>query len=228
MPPKKSLESTLSSVPFTLNGITSQTPSPAHLEETVPSSAKFDFTAQMRLLCNDVTTRLPEMRHIQMERVALSYTQTRKAVLHGVHATLTPLRFLNGSKTTKRSGKTYYIPPICDEQGQEYLYVLDFYMPRFLETNLKEKLITVFHELWHISPNFDGDIRRFQGRCYAHSGSQKNYDRLMEKFVCKWLARKPPAALYHFLQFRFAELKNRVGRIYGLRIPKPKLHLLAS
>ena len=42
---------------------------------------------------------------------------------------------------------------------------MSFYLPRFCDQSLDEKLSTVMHELWHISPAFDGDIRRLPGRC---------------------------------------------------------------
>ena len=43
-----------------------------------------------------------------------------------------------------------------------------------METPFEEKLTTVFHELYHISPMFDGDIRRLEGRYHVHSHSQYN------------------------------------------------------
>ena len=74
----------------------------------------------------------------------------------------------------------YTIQRLFDSKGQEFLYILTFYLPRFMDLSFREKLITVFHELWHISPQFDGDLRRHPGRCYAHTSSQKEYDAEME------------------------------------------------
>ncbi len=42
--------------------------------------------------------------------------------------------------------------------GHEMLYVMAFCMPRFLDQSFEDKLITLFHELYHINPRFDGDL----------------------------------------------------------------------
>ena len=45
------------------------------------------------------------------------------------------------------------------------LYVMTFCLPRFLEQSFDDKFVTIFHELFHIGPSFDGDFRRHSGRC---------------------------------------------------------------
>ena len=87
---------------------------------------------------------------------------------------LTPLRFEGGRLTSVRRTGRWTIERLYDEAGREMLYLLSFYLPRFLEHPLREKLATVVHELWHIGPGFDGDLRRHPGRCYAHSHSQRH------------------------------------------------------
>ncbi len=177
----------------------------------------------MRRLCDDMVHRLPELRHIDLERVAISLSQTRKNVSHGIYASLTPLRFEGGATTTQRRGRRYGVDPILDATGREYLYILSFYLPRFMNTTLEEKLSTVVHELWHISPDFDGDLRRHAGRCYAHGPSQRDYDALMDRFTQSWLALDPPSQLYDFLMVDCAELIAEHGRITGTHWPNPRL-----
>ncbi len=177
----------------------------------------------MRLICDDMTRKITALNHIRMDRVAVGITQTRKAGPWGIYATMTPLRFENGSLTKTILGQTYTLQRILDPNGQEYLYLLNFYVPRFLNTDFKNKLITTVHELLHISERFDGDIRRFEGRCYAHSESQKNYDAYAEKLASLWLAMNPPVELYDFLHENFAGLKKRYGGLYGKRFETPKL-----
>ncbi len=183
----------------------------------------FDFTEAMRCLCEDMTHRLPELRHIDLTRVAMSLCQTRKNVSHGIYASLTPLRFEAGAKTTQRRGRRYGVQPVVDGSGCEYLYILSFYLPRFMNTSLEEKLSTVVHELWHISPDFNGDLRRHDGRCYAHGPSQKAYDALMDRLTQAWLALDPPSQLYDFLTSDCGELIAEYGRITGTRWPNPRL-----
>lgn len=183
----------------------------------------FDFTLHMRRLCHDLASRLPELRHIDMSRVGVSFSQTRSVAGHGLYASLTPMRFAGGSRLTFRRGRTWTVQPLLDESGREMLYLLSFYLPRFLDQAFHHKLTTVVHELWHISPGFDGDLRRFGGRCYAHTASQKRYDAQVERLARRWLSLDPPATLYDFLRYRFGQLVRRYGKVYGTRIRTPKL-----
>lgn len=191
------------------------------------AAAGFDFTARMRLLCADMIVRTPELAHIDLARVAITFSQTRKAVSWGMYASLTPLRFQGGSPTTIRRGRPYQVQRILDAQGMEMLYLLSFYLPRFMNLDFREKLITVFHELWHIGPSFDGDLRRHEGRCFAHTHSQAEYDREMALLADRWLAQAPCSSLWSFLHHSFDELHASAGPIYGLRVKRPKLVPLA-
>ena len=199
-----------------------QLPSRIVLPKSKPLQG-LDFTGHMRLLCEDMVRRLPELGHIDLCRVAIGYCQARKAVRHGLQATLTPLRFESGKLVVSRRRRAWTVQRIFGADGLEMLYILNFYLPRFLDAPLEEKLTTILHELWHIGPNFDGDIRRHPGRCYAHSGSQKNYDAAMAALAQQWLALKPAEELYGFLRYSCAQLIGRHGGLYGLKIPAPKL-----
>jgi hypothetical protein len=158
-----------------------------------------------------------------MSRVAISFVQTRKPVPHGTYATLTPLRFEGGEPEMVRSGRRYRLQRLLDDSSREMLYLLSFYLPRFLDLAPGAKLSTILHELWHISPRFDGDVRRFRGRCYAHSGSQKRYDAHAERLAKRWLAMQPPATIYAFLEHDFRGLVRRHGKVFGQRIRAPKI-----
>lgn len=183
----------------------------------------FDFCVAIQQLGQDIVARTPSLAHVNFQQIAIVFAQARKRVNYGLFASLTPLRFQAGSLNTKRRGRQYTIQRLFDPKGVEYLYVLTFYLPRFQDLDLREKLVTIFHELWHISPAFDGDIRRHEGRCYAHTGSQAQYDEHMETLVDAWLAQQPPEALWSFLKLDFAELQGRWGRVTGARIARPRL-----
>ncbi|MDZ4781039.1 MAG: putative metallopeptidase [Planctomycetia bacterium] len=186
-------------------------------------SAGFDFTGHIRRLCHDMVARVEEFSHVDMRRVAIRYCQTRKAVSHGIQASLTPLRFEQGSLFMTRRRRRWTIQRLHDPSGTEMLYLLSFYLPRFQQLPFEEKLITVFHELWHIGPAFDGDIRRLPGRCHVHSSSKCEYDAEMKRFVDKWLSRNPPPSLHEFLRHNFRQLAQAHGGVFGTRIRTPKL-----
>jgi hypothetical protein len=183
----------------------------------------FDFCLAMRLLGQDMVARTPSLAHVDFGKIATVFAQARKRSHYGIYASLTPLRFQDGSFFTKRRGRKYMIQRLHDPAGNELLYILTFYLPRFQDLDLREKLITIFHELWHISPQFDGDIRRHGGRCYAHTGSQAKYDAHMGVLTDAWLAQKPPEALWSFLKLDFNQLHTRWGRITGQTVARPRL-----
>ena len=124
---------------------------------------------------------------------------------------------------TNSRGQKWGVQRLHGPDGREMLYVLSFYLPRFLDQKFREKLSTVMHELWHIGPKFDGDTRRFGGRCHAHGSSQARYDAQVDRLVARWLALCPPESVYDFLRLDYRELVARHGRVFGRRIPAPKL-----
>ena len=133
------------------------------------------------------------------------------------------MRFEGGTRIGTVRGRRYAAQQLLDERGREILYILSFYLPRFMDIDFREKLATVFHELWHISAAFDGDIRRHPGRCYAHTHSQKEYDAEMKILASRWLKLSPPTECLSFLEYDFRQLAKNHGPIFGLRVRQPRL-----
>ena len=183
----------------------------------------FDFTAAMRRVCEDVAQRVPDLWHVDMDRIAVGYRQTRRPVAEGLQASLTPLRFEAGAEVGTIRGKRYRCSPVRSRDGAEYLYVLNFYVPRFLDHPFEEKLTTLVHELWHVGPRMDGDLRRHPGRCYAHGRSQTEFDTRAAELAREWLAADPPAGLLALLEPRYDELVATYGAVMGDRYPAAKL-----
>ncbi len=188
----------------------------------IGAAPTFDFSQAMSRLCADITDRVDELLHVDMSRIAVSFAQTRRRVLHGLQAKLTPMRFAGGSLTTQRQGRLWTCQRLYRD-GREMLYILTFYLPRFLDQPFQEKMTTITHELFHVGPHFDGDLRRFGGRCYIHSRSHDDFDRQAELLARKYLALRPPLELYEFLRYDFRSLTRRHGGVVGLQVPIPKL-----
>jgi hypothetical protein len=187
--------------------------------------AAFDVTARVHELCGAVCERLPELAHVEMSRVAVRACQTRRAGLVGVQAAMTPLRFRDGAETTVRRGRAYRIHPCpADAAGRPCLYLLSLYVPRFLDLPAAEKLAVVVHELFHVSPAFDGDLRRFgPGRQRYHGQSCERYHDDMRRLARRLPELLPPHEPHAWLEGDFAELRRRYGRVTGVRLPTPRL-----
>lgn len=182
----------------------------------------FDFCRQVSALCADIASRCRELGHIDVRRLLLSIVQARNTRAHGLQARVTPLRFPNGQLRRERSGTLYQVQRYLVD-GREMLYLVTFCLPRFLDQTFDEKFITLFHELYHISPRFEGDLRRHDGPGHLHSGSKRAYDRHMAHLAREYLATKPDPALHGFLRLNFAQLEHRHGRVEGVVVPRPRL-----
>ena len=183
----------------------------------------FHFTDHMRDVVLDMVQRLEELQHIDVSRIAFSFAQARKRTKHGIHATLTPMRFKDGATHAVKHGTPYQVQRLYDNRGREMLYILNFYLPRFMDVDFQEKLVTILHELWHISPIFNGDLRRHPGRCYAHTHSQAEYDAQMKILADRWLSKDPPEPVFDFLRLSYTELARKHNKVFGRRVPHPKL-----
>jgi hypothetical protein len=189
---------------------------------TGPAERPFDFTGHVRRLCADITARCAELGHIDPSRLLFAVTQARSARPHGLQARVTPLRFQGGRLTRRRGGVTYQVQRYF-LGAHEYLYLVTFCLPRFLDQSFDDKLLTLFHELYHIGPAFDGDLRRHRGRYALHTHSQRGYDRHMAGLRRKYLARRPDPALFAFLHLTFAQLQEKHGGVAGVVVPRPKV-----
>jgi predicted metallopeptidase len=190
--------------------------------DTGMNGRPFDFTAAMHRLCADIVVRTPTLAHIDLKRVLFSINLARNGRRHGLQARVTPMRFQGGALASVHRRKAYQVQRVVVD-GREILYLVTFCLPRFLNREFDDKLVTVFHELYHISPAFDGDLRRHAGRYCAHTGSQKKYDAHMAVLAKKYLKGGADPSRFAFLRLSFGQLCRRHGSIVGLHLPRPKL-----
>jgi hypothetical protein len=190
--------------------------------ESGPVGQPFDFCAHIRRLCADIVSRCRELSHIDVSRLLFAVTQARSGQIHGLQARVTPLRFRHGHLVRRRNGVAYQVQRYCVD-GREMLYLMTFCLPRFLDQGFDDKFITLFHELYHISPAFEGDLRRLDGRCSIHSHSKRAYDANMAVLARAYLAGGAPKSLHGFLRMDFAQLVHRHGSVAGVMVPRPRL-----
>jgi predicted metallopeptidase len=188
-----------------------------------------NLTLEIERLIADIVRRMEEFGHIDPDRVMVCIATTRGGGVHGTYAKIHPLRFEAGSRTTlvrQRRGTTRYeIPPVI-RGGVEMLYIIYFLVPRFLNLPLREKLVTIIHELYHISPEFNGDIRRFPGKNFAHGSSRKRYNALMAEFATRYLDETENRVGIEFLEGDMAAMRARHGAIVGRKMAAPRLRIV--
>jgi hypothetical protein len=182
----------------------------------------FDFGAAMRRLAEDIVGKCPEMAHIRLEAVEFTFTRSRVEGEYGQFAKIIPMKFENGAEITVRKRRKYRIPPLMIE-GRTILYAISFCQPKFQNLSFEDKLLTVFHEMYHISPKFDGDIRRFPGKNYAHGPSRDWYNAVVKRIVDAYVDADPDIDAMAFLRWTADEIFERYEGFTAKRIPMPKL-----
>ncbi len=182
----------------------------------------FDYGLHLLRLCIDVVDRCNEFAHIDMKRILVGVTQARNNNVHGLQARVTPLRFPGGELTQKDEGITYHVQRYVFEET-EFYYLMTFCLPRYANQDFDNKLITIFHELYHISPAFDGDLRRHEGQYEIHGESQREYDEQMAGLAREYLSSNPDPELLAFLRLNFAQLEERHASVVGVVVPRPQI-----
>jgi predicted metallopeptidase len=189
---------------------------------TGPTEQPFDFCGHIRWLSEDIVKHCEDLRHINVSRLLFGMTQARNPHAHGLQARVTPLRFRHGELMRRRRGVTYQLQRYFVDDC-EMLYLITFCLPRFLDQDLDEKFITLFHELYHISPLFEGDLRRHEGRYALHSHSKRHYDAHMADLARSYMNNGADRPLHAFLRLNFAQLRHRHGSVQAVLVPRPRL-----
>ncbi len=189
-----------------------------------------DLSARLDDLCRDICATLPQLAHIDPDRVLFSLVRSRAQGMHGTYARIVPLRFAGGAQEwSRRRGalqETFRMPTL-HHAGRDIRYLISLMIPRFLRLSLEQKLITVLHELYHISPECDGDIRRFAGRNFAHGHSRTAFNRTIQALLEQYrgaTGHPELAAALDITEDAWAE--GRI-RLTGLQLPLPKPRLVA-
>lgn len=181
----------------------------------------FDFTSAMTRLFFHIVDVTPGFEHIEPDRVMIAFNQCRSSRIHGVYASCQPLRFEGGERTRMFRGRLFEMPTVTQD-GVEMKYILYFMLPRFMNLDFETKLTTVFHEIYHISPKFNGDIRRFKGKNYAHGHSRKVYNDRMRAMMEEYLKKPGSKELASFMKSSFRDISSLHGGVTGTSIRPPR------
>ncbi|MCC6808268.1 MAG: hypothetical protein IT381_12670 [Deltaproteobacteria bacterium] len=141
-----------------------------------------DFSAALREILRDVAARVPELKHLQPDRILVTYGQARKKS----RATTRPYAFAETSTRKSENGALY--KPIVKLQGRRMRYEITLRPLFFLRSSAQDRLRTIFHELYHMSPSFDGtlDVRR------RHDALPRSaFDKELKPLIRRYASRMP-------------------------------------
>ncbi|MHC4840829.1 MAG: putative metallopeptidase [Planctomycetota bacterium] len=181
-------------------------------------SRAYNMTDDVALLVHLISRRVERLAHIQPGRILHGVSQARNRSKYGIYAQCHGLRFKDGDRFQSSKDGHHWEWPEIRVRGQEMLYYITYFLPRFMDQPPIERLNTLIHELYHISPHFNGDLRRFPGRNEYHG-------RHFEEVVGQMVEEIRPHfdfERFPFLAFNFDELVEKFGGVVGNRMRRFK------
>ncbi|MBN2158024.1 MAG: hypothetical protein JW807_01420 [Spirochaetes bacterium] len=196
-------------------------------KSSVQPDGEINLSQALTAVISEIVRSSASLAHIDVGRLLVCVGSNKKNGRGGLYGKLIPLRFENGSEFQKYRGRYYTIPRIT-HNGMHCLYIIYFYMPRFFDLPWDEKLRVMFHELYHISPMFDGDIRRMGAVRVAHGRSKKHFDSLYAAELEQFITLVRGTAVHDFLAMDVKSLFRRYKRVNGIRMKSPKPVILST
>jgi hypothetical protein len=185
----------------------------------------FPYTEAIERVLELIVGSSSLFRHVRLERILVSFAQTRKRTPWGTFAKLVPLRFEGGALRGVEDGMVWEIAEYSF-RGRDVLYILYVYLPRFHELDFRAKVLTLFHELYHVSPAMDGDLRRIPGPNPFHGPSREWFDDQLRPHVEDFLDRLGSSPELDFLREELSALQRRHEGILGLQVKQPEMRRL--
>jgi predicted metallopeptidase len=182
---------------------------------------KINITDILTDIIKQITIHSSFFSHIDINRLIVCLGSNKRNSRGAVFGKLVPFKFKDGNSILSYMGKFYTMPEIMNN-GTAVLYAIYFYLPKFFDLSTEEKLNVIFHELYHISPEFNGDIRRMGEVKKAHGFSRKNFDKKFEKDVKLFHEYISKTTYMDFLKMDSRMLQKNY-QLYArrMKIPRP-------
>ncbi|HSV96782.1 MAG TPA: putative metallopeptidase [Spirochaetota bacterium] len=182
---------------------------------------EINLTDVITLIIQEIASRCEAFSHVDARRVLVCMATNRSNASGGTFGKLVPLRFKDGAETLRYRGKLYAMPRLRNG-GVDQRYLIYFYHPRFFNLSPIEKLKVIFHELYHISPYFNGDIRRLASHKASHGNSRERFDDYFENDLRKFHAYIVKTPYMKFLGMNARALRLSFEKIKGRRMKMPR------
>jgi hypothetical protein len=182
---------------------------------------KINLTDIIADIIKQISIHSGSYSYIDINRLIVCVGSNKRNSRGAVFGKLVPFKFKDGNNILSYRGKYYTMPEVINN-GTAVLYAIYFYLPKFFDLPVAEKLNVIFHELYHISPEFNGDIRRMGKVKKAHGFSRKHFDKKFEKDVKIFHEYISTTEYIDFLKMDSKTLQENY-RVFArrMKIPKP-------
>lgn len=186
-----------------------------------------NLTDVLTLIIHDMIKSTEEFKPFNLNKILICCASNRNDFKGATYGKLIPLRFKNGSEIINHNGRFYKIPKVTINDI-EILYLIYFYIPKFFNLSAKDKVNVMFHELYHINPGFNGDIRRMGEFKSAHGHSKKSFEEKYIDYADKFYDKIESTPYYNFLQMNSYDIEKHFKKITYRRMKSIKPVLLAA
>ncbi len=186
-----------------------------------------NLTDILTLIIHDMIKSTDVFKSFDLNKIIVCCASNRKDFRGATYGKLLPLRFKDGSEIIRHNGQIYSIPKVMIN-GTEILYIIYFYIPKFFNLSVKDKINVMFHELYHINPDFNGDIRRMGEFKSAHGHSRKAFEEKYIEYADSFFYNIESTPYYNFLKMNSDEIKRSFKKITFRRMKSIKPVLMAA
>ncbi len=180
-------------------------------------SDTINLSDTLSLLLHEMISRTPEFEKFDANKILLCCSSNKKATGGGIYGKLLPMKFENGAGIVNHNGRYFAIPKLFINDT-EILYIMYFYFPKFFNLSARDKVNVMFHELYHISPAFNGDIRRMGIMKKAHGHSKKAFEERYIDFAGDFYSYIKETPYHAFLDMKSEDLLKRFNKIHYRRM----------
>lgn len=151
-----------------------------------PSSRPLNLNRAIRALMRDLAVRSPEFAHLVPAKVLVVAGEARRASRGSVK----PLAFARAKSRDAGGARK----PVVRVDGRRMLYCVTLRPLFFRDASPEQRVETLLHELYHVSPAFDGTLD--PSRRHARLGG--SFSRTFRPLVRRYLRHCPPEILAPF------------------------------
>ena len=182
----------------------------------------FNITDAFTLIIKEMITSTEEFKLFDINKILLCCGTNKSTSKGGIYGKLVPLKFENGNDIIKHKGHYYTIPKLRIN-NIEIIYIIYLYIPKFMDLPAKKKIDVMFHELYHINPAFNGDIRRMGKFKKAHGHSRKSFDEKYQDYAKAFYEQIKETPFLDFLELNTDALIKKFNKISyrRMKVPKP-------